>query len=1044
MNNNYTMLHCHTQYGNGGFIDSVASYKDYIDRAKELGMIAIAITEHGGVWSHYNKKKYAESQGLKFIHGSEFYVTATLTEKIRDNMHCCLYAKNFEGFKELNRLSSKSFNRKEENRFHYNPRITLDELMATSENIIITTACIGGILGKGAPEVKTKFIEFMIRNRDRCFLEIQPHNVPAQNGYNEYLLKLHNQTGLRLSVGTDTHGLDDMQGRGVLQKSKNIKFEDEEGWDLTFKDYNLVVEAFEKQGIIPRQKYLEALQNTNVIADMVVPYELDHSNKYPHLVDNPKEVIQRKINEGLKYRNLRREDYQERIDYELDVYEKNDALQFLLLEDMVKEYGRNSNIRYGPGRGSVTGSFIAYLLRITDICPITWNLSFERFMSSERVSLADIDSDWEPSKRHIIKNFLFDLQNVNCCEILTHNTVAMKGAIRDVGRALNFDLSLVNEISNNIESQEDKMREKYPDLFKYVDELNGTVVSVGSHPCGIVVFQGSVEEMIGTFTTSSSDYSIAQLDMKEIDSQNYVKLDILGLDNVELIAKTCEAAGIDYITPTTVDYNDESVWDSIRKNPCMIFQMESGLAFDTYRKTFHPDTLKKIRKCSPDISPIDILSMISAAIRPAGTSFRSRMAEGEQNDNGHRALNDMMADTMSYLVYQEQILDFLHLFCGFTKGEADIVRRGFAKKTGTEQFLPQIKSGFIQTMKDKYGEKEETSERLAEAFLKIIDDASAYGFSKNHSHAYSFIGYICAWLRWYYPLEFISSGLNIYKADDEKTAKIVEYATLRKISISPIKFRHSKASYALDKENNVIYKGIGSVKFLNDIVSEELYAPRSNQYDTFIDLLLELNNTSINSRQLDILIKLEFFSEFGNGNKLLKIVEMFNLFKQGLAKQITKAKLDDETTILIISKYSRSTDKKFILEDTLTCMKEMEDYIQSMDIEDFTVKQRATTQLEYLGYIDIKTGLQSDINKLFVLNVEKLKTRDKTRVWAYRVKTQSVGRGKQAELTVFSRDFDRQPLSKFDTIKIKKEWLQRKEYGGYINWYLSRYEKIVC
>jgi DNA polymerase-3 subunit alpha len=212
--------------------------------------------------------------------------------------------------------------------------------------------------------------------------------------------------------------------------------------------------------------------------------------------------------------------------------------------------------------------------------------------------------------------------------------------------------------------------------------------------------------------------------MKGIDDQNYVKLDILGLDNIELINQTCVAAGIPWVSPDNVDHSDTKVWDSIRDNPCMVFQMESGLARDIYRKMFSKENLTKIKGYSPNITPIDILSIICAAIRPAGESFRDRMAAGQLNDNGHPALNEFLSDTLGYLTYQEQIIDFLYIFCGFTKSKADIVRRGFAKKTGTEQFLPEIKSGFIKTMNENYGEDTAKYEHLIEAFLKIIEDAS--------------------------------------------------------------------------------------------------------------------------------------------------------------------------------------------------------------------------------------------------------------------------------------------------------------------------------
>ena len=389
MENNYTVLHLHTMYGNGGFIDSTVKYTEYVDKAVELGMKSIAFTEHGSVYSWYKKKMYCEENGLKYIHGIEAYVTESLEEKVRDNYHVCLYAKNFEGFKEINKLSSKSFNRKEENRYYYNPRITLDELLNTSDNIIVTTACLGGTLSKGHSGIKDKFLKFLSENKHRCFLEIQHHMASEQILYNKYLYEISKKLNIPLVIGTDTHCLDESESRTILQRSKKIFFDEESGWDLTFKSYNSLVEAFKKQNSLDMDIVLEAINNTNVISDMIEEFQLDYTNKYPFISDNAEEIIRRKIEIGYKKKGLDREFYKDRVEYELDTYKKNGALQFVLLEDMVKSYCREENIRYGYSRGSVSGSMIAYLLELTDINSVEWNLSFERFMSPDRVSLAD-------------------------------------------------------------------------------------------------------------------------------------------------------------------------------------------------------------------------------------------------------------------------------------------------------------------------------------------------------------------------------------------------------------------------------------------------------------------------------------------------------------------------------------------------------------------------------------------------------------------------------------------------------------------------------
>ena len=278
--NNYTILHCHTMYSNGTTnIDSITKPEEYVEEVKRLGMMAMSFSEHGNIFKWVKKKELCEKAGLKYIHSTELYVTESLETKVRDNYHVLLIAKNFEGVKELNQLLTVAYNRKD-NLFYYVPRISIEELKGTSSNIIVSTACLGGILSSGTPTIKKEFMEFALENKDRVFLEIQHHNVKEQVEYNNILVEIGNKTGLKLVATTDTHALNErhIKGRKILQKAKNIHFENEEGWDLTLKTYDELVEAFREQGLEDKIIY-EALENTNVIANMVEEFELDRSFK---------------------------------------------------------------------------------------------------------------------------------------------------------------------------------------------------------------------------------------------------------------------------------------------------------------------------------------------------------------------------------------------------------------------------------------------------------------------------------------------------------------------------------------------------------------------------------------------------------------------------------------------------------------------------------------------------------------------------------------------------------------------------------------------
>lgn len=358
MSNQYTLYHLHSDLSNGVTnIDSVTKYGEYIERAKECGMKAMAFTEHGSVFEWWHKKSAIEAAGMKYIHGIEAYLTLNIDEKIRDNYHCVLLAKNYDGFLELNSLVSKSFCRTD-NHFYYVPRITFNELFATSDNIIITTACVGGVLGKGDEQVQQYYLDFLERNKHRCFLEVGHHMDEKQVTYNEKLLLLSKSTGVPLIAGTDTHVLnaEHEKGRSILQASKNITFDGEERWDLKFKTYDELVAAYREQGSLPEAEYMQAIENTNVMADMVEPFELDRGTKYPHIYSEPEKTFRDKIqtaveNHPYALKHHTKEELQKTIDEEFDVYKATKSIDFMLLQTYLREWEKQNDIQCGYGRG---------------------------------------------------------------------------------------------------------------------------------------------------------------------------------------------------------------------------------------------------------------------------------------------------------------------------------------------------------------------------------------------------------------------------------------------------------------------------------------------------------------------------------------------------------------------------------------------------------------------------------------------------------------------------------------------------------------------
>lgn len=1064
MTDNYVVYHLHSDLSNGVTnIDSITKYNEYIDYAASIGMKALGFSEHGSVMEWTFKKEKIEAKGMKYIHAEEFYITETLDEKIRDNYHCVLISRNYEGVRELNKLSSIAFNR-EDGHFYYAPRITFEELINTSDNIIICTACLASILSKGNSALKDRFISFLMANKHRCFLEIQHHNVQEQKDYNVTLWKLSQETGIPMIAGTDTHALNEkhLKGRHMLQIGKKIHFDNEDGWDLAFKTYDELIDAYNLQDVLPIEVVKEAIENTNKLADMVEEFELDRSYKYPKLVEDGEAYLREKIAEGIKKKGIDKypnyNEYLDQIEREMDAYKHNKALDFVILEQDYKSRVKKEDINCGWSRGSVSGSIIAYILGITDVDSIKYDLNFDRFMNVERVSLADVDTDWFDDERYVVRETLFNDARLKCCNIITFNTLQLRAAIKEIGRALGYSVKEAQDIANTVYKNEESGKDcvpeeiyvKHKNLFEYVDLVIGTIVSIGRHAAGLVVSTNDLEADFGTLSLSTDPRPVSQIYMKEIDALNYVKLDILGLDCVGLIENTCRTVGIPFLTPDTLDFNDREVWNDIANDTALVFQFESGFASDFLKQCLSKKTINSIESVNPNFSFLDVMSMASGAIRPAGASYRDELSKGIFNDNGNEQLNDFLAPTLGYLVYQEQIIGFLNKFCGYTMGQADVVRRHFSKKTGTENDIPMIKEGFIKTMTAEYGLSQEEAEQIITNFLVVIKDASDYLFSRNHAIPYSMLGYACAWLRHYYPLETLTEALNIYSdgttdAAKQKRENIKEYIKYKGIPIKPIKFGKSRSKFFFDKNTNSIYQGVAAIKNLNAKVAEELYTlSQGNVYNNFIDLLIDMKKkTSIQSDQLDILIKLDYFSDFGESNELTYIASIFSnmwVKDKGWKKQMRRSTAIKNNLPLdqleIYGEYK--LPKKYIKKDILS-----EEYIENdisavdgtysdldaeslcrnlkYDGEPLSLKDKIKAQQEYLSYIDYTNP---DLDKRYVV-VTNLDTTYSPKFVAYCLKNgktcpMKVRKTRTGKAAAIRTTFKEKPFEDGDILYMKK------------------------
>lgn len=1059
---NYTIYHLHTMLSNAVTnIDSVTTFKQYIKRAQECGMTALAFSEHGNIFEWVHKKDAVEAAGLKYIHAMEAYLTERIPdegeEKIRDNYHCVLIAKNWEGVKELNRLQGKAFNRTD-GHYYYAPRITFAELFATSNNIIITTACVASALCKGTESAKASYLRFLTRHKDRCFLEVQHHNTQKQFEYNRYLANLSRETGLRLIAGTDTHCLNAEHelGRSALQRGKGVFFDDEVGWDLTWKTYDELVEAYRTQDALSEEEYMSAINNTNVMADMIETFELDRSFKFPRIYENGEDLLNNKlfseetimsiVNEGFS-----RDEVIERLRMEVDTFKALDSIDYILLEDYIISYAHAHDMWQGPARGSAASSLALYALGTTEVNPLKYGFYFWRFMDKSKYSMPDIDVDFGQKDRDAIKEWMLakhlDLPTIKTCEIITFNTIALKGAIRDIGRGLDMPLDEVDTIAkavheetvdeNKVVTIDDSWRKKYPELFKYVDIVIGTIVSIGSHPSGVVVSDHDIASEFGLCYLKDDPYPVACINMKELDSTGWVKEDLLGLDNVTLINETCKLAGIERLSPKTIDFEDDEVWNSIKEDTSLIFQMNSNYGQRTVDRMLSKDVYGKIKKQIPNMTRLDLLTFINALIRPCGKGVYDDATNGIVSKTGIKEIDNLLGSSMGYAIMQEPQMAFVQKFCGYDFLRADKLRKIIGKKLGTRDQLPIIKEGWEKNAKVKYNLTDEQSDKIINPFLQCILDATRYSFSLVHSLSYSCISYECAYLRYHYPLQYLTSCLNAWNGDDDKTAEAINYANSRKVKILAPKFRHAKAEYFYDLTTNSIYKGTSSIKGLNAGYSDFLYSLKGNSYKTFTDLLYDIQASGMPRDQVETLIKLDYFEEFGTCRELATIFKQFQFFKKGEAKTIAKSKIPDEITMSIIKRNANETEKQFNKLNCHNILNEIEQYIMTMNLGDVDIKTKIANQLEYMGYIGIKTDKSEDRPKIVILEMKVMKQRESVEPWGVIIDAQSIGSGKRSSYTVPYKLYKQCKFNKNDVIKIR-DWYKNKR--GYF--YITDYEFV--
>lgn len=1038
--NNFVTLHLHSDVS---LCDSATQFKDYINLAVELGQKAIAFTEHGKPMQWVSKKLYCDKMGIKYIHGVECYLTKSLNEKVRDNYHTILLARNHDGVLEINKAISMAT---QPDHYYYVPRLSFDEFLKLSDNVIALSACVSSPLHK--LDDNDPYFEKLINRYD--YLEIQPHIAQEQKDYNVQLAFLSKQYHKPLVATSDVHSLNQYKAecRDILIWDKQNRGYDESEYDMTFKSYDQMVASFRNQDALPENVWMEAIDNTNVIADSVESWDLDRELKYPILYGSRekdeekfKETVQRKFKEKLDNGIISPEQkagFEKAIEEETRVFHKVHMEGFMLSESEAISWGKEQGYSVGFGRGSVCGSRIAYVTDITDVNPETWHTVFSRFCNEDRVEVGDIDVDVVESERPHFFNYVIDrFTPAKTARVPTFGTIQNHGVIECICRGLRnklgekgkerFTQDYINQIEKDFDSYPDAARKKYADVFKYYDGLVDVKVSQSVHAAGIVISPITLADNYGIF--DKDGLQVMMIDMDEIHDVGLVKYDFLVLRNVTVIRDAYRMLGQGFPKSHEIDWNDQAVWKDMLRSPIGIFQMESPYAFSLLKK-FEPHSIFD-------------MSLVTAAVRPSGASYRDDLMKHILHKNPSPIIDDLLKDNLGYLVYQEDTIRFLQEICGLSGSEADNVRRAIGRKQldRLQAALPGILEGYCK----KSSQPREIAEKEASEFLKIIEDSAEYQFGYNHSIAYCMLGYVCAYLRYYHPGEFVASLLaNPANMDD--VAAATELAQFLKIPILPPKYGHSKGSYSYDSEQHAISKGIGSIKYLNESGGDRLFElAHCKKFDYLIDLLNEIKNQRIcDSRQIGVLLKIDYFSNFCNMKTGLEILRVLDFFKYGDVKSISRDSVTPETEKiydgLVNGKTKSGADAaRLTILDMNAIFHRWEDYIKEKNYPDFTLKEKMANQIEYLGYCDLVTGKEEDRRKLLVTDVIPLKSKKSGEIWNYMTIAKSIGSGKESRWNVRPGSYEYQKYKKGDIIYCKKYSEKKAKNGDKYLW-LDVYE----
>ena len=873
---NFTHLHVHTEYS---LLDGSNKIKEYVDRVKALGMDSAAITDHGVMYGVIDFYRAARAAGINPILGCEVYVApgSRFDREAGSGddryYHLVLLAENNQGYSNLMKIVSKGFIEG----FYYKPRVDLSLLEKYHEGIIALSACLAGevarFITRGMYEdAKKAALRYQdIFGKGNFFLELQDHGIPEQQNVNQQLLKMHRETGIELVATNDVHYTlaEDAQPHDVLlclQTGKKLADEDR----MRYEGGQYYVKSPEEmERLFPYAP--EALENTHKIAQRC-HVEIEFGvTKLPKF-DVPEGYTSWEYLNELCFKGLEEryqpvtEELKERLNYELSTIRNMGYVDyFLIVWDFIK-YARDHDIMVGPGRGSAAGSLVAYTLGITQLDPIRYDLLFERFLNPERVSMPDIDVDFCFERRQEVIDYVRRKYGDDCVvQIVTFGTLAARGVIRDVGRVMDLPYAQVDTIAKMIPQELnitiDKALQMNPELKKvYEDQkeihdlidtakrLEGLPRHTSMHAAGVVISQKDVSEYV-PLSRASDGSIVTQFTMTTLEELGLLKMDFLGLRTLTVIQNAVhlieQDAGVK-LDMQHIDYNDKKVLDSLGTGRSDgVFQLESA-GMKNFMKELKPQSLE------------DVIAGISL-YRPGPMDFIPQYIRGKNRPDTIKydcpQLEPILKPTYGCIVYQEQVMQIVRNLAGYTLGRSDLVRRAMSKKKAA--VMEKERQNFV------YGNEAEgvpgciangISEQTANKIYDDMIDFAKYAFNKSHAAAYAVVSYQTAFLKYYYPVEFMAALMTSVIEMPTKVAEYIQVCRQMNIKILPPDV--NRGAYGFSVDNGAIRYGLSAIKSVGRPVINALVEERevNGEYRSLKNFIERLTGT-VNKRAIENFIK---------------------------------------------------------------------------------------------------------------------------------------------------------------------------------------------